>query len=76
MMNLRVLIVDDEPASRKRVAALLAELEVEIVGEAGDGVAALELVRRVKPDVLLLEILMPEVDAILGPSIWRTPSAF
>lgn len=59
---MRVLIVDDEPAARKRLSIMLEELDVEVVGEAENGVEALELVRDREPDVLLLDIAMPEVD--------------
>lgn len=59
---MRVLIVDDEPAARQRLALMLEELDVEVVGEAANGVVALELVRTLKPDLLLLDITMPEVD--------------
>lgn len=62
MTPVRVLIVDDEPAARQRLAAMLEELDVEVAGEAGDGVAALELARARAPDVVLLDIAMPEVD--------------
>jgi two-component system response regulator AlgR len=62
---MRVLIVDDEPAARRRLAMLLEEIDaagVEIVGEAADGVTALDLVRERAPDVILLDIAMREVD--------------
>jgi DNA-binding LytR/AlgR family response regulator len=64
-MRMRVLIVDDEAAARRRLSALVEELDatgVEIVGEAPNGIAALELVRDKRPDVVLLDISMPEVD--------------
>jgi DNA-binding LytR/AlgR family response regulator len=62
---MRVLIVDDEPPARVRLASLLEEIDatgIEIVGEASDGVSALDLIRRHHPDVVLLDISMPEVD--------------
>jgi DNA-binding LytR/AlgR family response regulator len=62
---MRVLIVDDEPPARVRLASLLEEIDatgIEIVGEAGNGVSALDLIRRHHPDVVLLDISMPEVD--------------
>jgi DNA-binding LytR/AlgR family response regulator len=59
---MRVLIVDDEPNARRRLGIMLEELDVEVVGEAANGMEALQLVRDREPDVLLLDIAMPEVD--------------
>ena len=62
---MRILIVDDEAAARSRLASLIEEIdaaEFAIVGEAPNGVRALELVRSARPDVILLDITMPEVD--------------
>lgn len=59
---MRILIVDDEPAARRRLVRIAGELGVEVVGEAANGVEALKLVRERSPDLLLLDISMPEVD--------------
>jgi two-component system LytT family response regulator len=59
----RVLIADDEPAARAKLARLLgAHADVEVVGSAANGREAAELVRRARPDVVLLDVRMPEVD--------------
>lgn len=59
---MRVLIVDDEPAARRRLSIMLEELDVEVVGVAANGMEALDLTAERAPDVLLLDIAMPEVD--------------
>ena len=59
---MRVLIVDDEAAARHRLKIMLSELDVEVVGEAEDGLEALTQIRQRHPDVVLLDITMPEVD--------------
>jgi two-component system LytT family response regulator len=63
MKQLRVAVVDDEPPARRRVRRMLAGIEgIETIGEAGSGTAALELVAATQPDVLLLDIQMPDFD--------------
>jgi len=61
--KLEVLIVDDEPLARAKLQHLLASEDgVEIVGEAGDAETARGLVRRLLPDLVLLDIQMPGAD--------------
>ena len=58
---IRTLIVDDEPLARARIRRFLAsEKDVEIVGESGDGRAAVADVKRLKPDLMFLDIQLPE----------------
>ncbi len=60
---IRVLIVDDEPLARERVRQLLGqEPDVDVVGECGDGAEALAVIRRDKPDLVFLDVQMPELD--------------
>lgn len=61
---MRVLIVDDEPAARRRLRTMAEDLGVEVVGEAEDGADALSMIPELEPDVLLLDIQMPEVDGL------------
>jgi len=62
---IRVLIVEDQEIVRRGLRALLDLVDdVEIVAEAGDGVAALERIRETKPDVLLVDLRMPVMDGI------------
>jgi DNA-binding NarL/FixJ family response regulator/anti-sigma regulatory factor (Ser/Thr protein kinase) len=61
----RVVLVDDHAVMRQGLAALLAdEQDLEIVGEASDGQAALDLARAVHPDVMLMDINMPVMNGI------------
>jgi two-component system LytT family response regulator len=62
---IRAVIVDDEPLSRRAIRQLLARHpDVEITGECCDGVEATEAVRALRPDVLFLDVRIPEVSGI------------
>jgi two-component system, LytTR family, response regulator len=63
--NVRVVIVDDEPLARQHVADRLGhEEQVEIVGEAGNGIDAVEVIRRLRPDIVFLDVQMPGLDGL------------
>ena len=75
-MTTRVLLVDDQPLLRTGFRMILsAESDLTVVGEAGDGASAVELARRLKPDVVLMDIRMPGMDgiqatrALAGPGV-------
>jgi two-component system, LytTR family, response regulator len=62
-MKIQALIVDDEPLARERVRSMLRdEADVEIVGECGDGPAAVAAVKKLSPDILFLDVQMPGMD--------------
>jgi len=64
-VSVRVLLVDDQSLIRAGFRMILdAEPEIEVVGEAGDGAQAVYSVSRFKPDVVLMDIRMPEMDGI------------
>jgi two-component system, response regulator PdtaR len=62
--KLRLVIADDEPIIRLDLKKMLEALEYDVVGEAGDGARAVETARNLKPDVVILDIKMPEMDGI------------
>jgi two-component system LytT family response regulator len=65
MAMLRVLIADDERPARRFLANLLADCpEVEVVGEASNGQEAVDLIERLKPDLALLDLQMPELGGL------------
>jgi DNA-binding NarL/FixJ family response regulator len=64
-MTVRVVVVDDQPLIRTGLRTMLEhDREVELVGEADDGEKALTLIRRQRPDVVLMDIRMPVLDGI------------
>jgi DNA-binding NarL/FixJ family response regulator len=61
---LRVVIADDHPFYRQGLARLLTQSGVEVVGEASNGWAAIELVERLAPDVAVVDLNMPEMSGV------------
>ncbi|ABY34625.1 MAG: DNA-binding response regulator [Chloroflexus sp.] len=64
-MTIRVLIVDDQALIRTGIATLLSrKADIEVVGQAGNGREALELVASLDPDVVLMDVMMPVMDGV------------
>ena len=62
---IRVLIVDDHAFVRKGVRAFFEEVEdIEVVGEAGDGEEAVAQSKALQPDVILMDLVMPQMDGV------------
>lgn len=64
MPPLRVLIADDEALIRMGLRTMLTEAGYQVVGEAGDGRRTLDLIRKLDPDLIFLDIKMPEPDGL------------
>ncbi len=62
---IRVLVVDDHEIVRRGLKTLLAEFEeMEVVGEAENGLEAVQLAESAQPDVILMDLVMPEMDGV------------
>ena len=64
MSGTRILVAEDEAISRMDLREMLVNLGYAVVGEAGDGVQAVNLARTLKPDLVLMDIKMPGLDGI------------
>ncbi|MBI4740929.1 MAG: response regulator [Betaproteobacteria bacterium] len=60
----KVLIVDDNDLMRTLLRGILRHEEYQIIGEAKNGVIALDLVERLKPDIICMDVMMPEMDGL------------
>ena len=64
-MSIRVLLVDDQPLTRTGFRMILEETPgIDVVGEAGDGAAAVRMASAVAPDVVLMDVRMPQMDGL------------
>ena len=72
MESLRIIIADDEPIIRLDLRKTLENMGHQVVGEAGDGAKAVEAARELKPDILILDIKMPEMDGIEAAKVITT----
>jgi len=62
---IRIVLADDHPVVRKGIQAILSiEPDIEIIGEAGDGIEALDIVAKLKPDILLLDLSMKGLNGL------------
>jgi len=66
---IRVLIAEDEPIVGMDIKEILEGQDYEVVGEASDGQVAVELARKLKPDVIIMDIRMPNLDGIEAAKI-------
>ena len=65
MKKIKILVVEDQSVVREGVVAIISlQKDMEVVGEAVDGIVAVELARKTKPDVILLDMVMPRQDGL------------
>ncbi|MFP5325973.1 MAG: response regulator [Acidimicrobiia bacterium] len=75
-MTVRVLIVDDHPAFRRGLAGMLSTVEgIEVVGEAADGCSAIDHVKEVRPDVVLMDLNMPGMGGLEATGVLMASDA-
>jgi DNA-binding NarL/FixJ family response regulator len=73
-MSITVLIADDQPLMRTALRMTLAgEPDIEVVGEAADGVESVELAERLRPDVAVMDIRMPNLDGVAATRRLTSP---
>ena len=63
-MGIKLVIVDDAPFIREVLRHIFSNTEIDVIGEAADGEEAVELVKKTRPDVVLMDIVMPRKSGI------------
>lgn len=66
---MRVLVVEDEPVTRLDIKEMLQEEGISVVGECGDGLSAIEMARKFKPDLVVIDIKMPVMNGLEASEI-------
>ena len=69
MAQTRVIIADDESIIRMDLKEMLSALSYLVVGEAGDGISAINLARELRPDLVIMDIKMPDLDGIAAAKV-------
>jgi len=65
MDHIKILIVDDHPMMRDALQmSLVGEADLQVIGEASNGLEALKLLEKLKPDIILMDLLMPDMDGL------------
>lgn len=78
MEYIKILVVDDHPMMRDALQmSLTGESDIQVIGEASNGVEALKLLETLKPDVILMDLLMPQMDGLetIGKIFAANPQA-
>ena len=76
-MTTRVLLVDDQELLREGLAMMLdAQPDIDVVGQANDGAAGVAAARRLEPDVIMMDVRMPNMDGVEATRVdrGRSPS--
>lgn len=63
-MNLRVIVIDDHTLFREGLEGLLTRRDIEVVASVGDGESGIQLAQQLKPDIILLDMRMPEINGL------------
>ena len=71
LMSKRILVADDSDTVRRVVRAYLTQQDFEVCGEAVDGEDAVEKARKLKPDLILLDVAMPQTNGIVVASVLK-----